>query len=139
MDKIVLKESAQDPQKLYKLIEITFGNKYQFHEDFVPEFVELISKSGSEVKLLKQLMGRLRMIIELDDIDCGLKWLEKLKAYDNMYSLHLDADSKNYRILFSKNEKGKLFLHMFYEKDGKTNTSYEKHVPLAISRRDGTT
>lgn len=84
------------------------------------------------------MMGRLRMIVELGDVDCGFKWLEKLKAYNNMYSLHLDADSKNYRILFSKNEKGKLFLHMFFEKDGKTNTSYKKHVPIAISRRDGT-
>lgn len=59
-----------------------------------------------------------------------------IKNYGNMYSLHLDADSKNYRLLFSKSQEGKYFLRMFYEKSGKTATSYAKNVPIAISRRD---
>lgn len=40
MDKIVLKECAQTPKKLSELIEVAFGNKYEFHEDFASEFVE---------------------------------------------------------------------------------------------------
>ena len=75
-------------------------------------------------------------IIELGDIDYGTKWLEHLKEYDNMYSLHVDTNNKNYRLLFSKKSKKKYFLHMFFEKSGKEATSYDKHVPIAIDRRD---
>lgn len=138
MDKITLKECAKDSTKLIDLLKSLYGNTYQFHDDFGPEFVELISKSGSEARLINLLLRRLSAIIQLGNIDCGTDWLEHLKKYGNMYSLHLDTDSKNYRLLFSKNSTGKIFLHMFYEKEGKTNTSYAKHVPIAISRRDGT-
>ena len=118
------------------MLEHRFGNVFEFHPAFCEEFVDLITKSGSEDKLVKQFIDRLEAIIALGNIDYGPKWLEHLKKYGNMYSLHLDADSKNYRLLFSRNKKGKLFLRMFYEKSGKKATSYAKNVPIAISRRD---
>ena len=118
------------------MLEHRFGNTFEFHPAFCEEFVDLITKSGSEDKLVKQFIDRLEAIIALGNIDYGPKWLEHLKKYGNMYSLHLDADSKNYRLLFSRNKKGKFFLRMFYEKSGKKATSYAKNVPIAISRRD---
>ncbi len=136
MDKAKIKEFLTDPPKMIAHLEGIYGNKFEFHEDFVPEFMEQISRSGSEQKLIKQLLKRLAAIIALGNVDYGPKWLEHLKTYGNMYSLHLDADSKNYRLLFSKTENGKLFLHVFYEKEGKTASSYAKHVPIAIERRD---
>ena len=121
---------------LKKILEIHFGNSFEFHPKFYEEFVDLVSKSGSENKIIKQFLRRLKAIQQLDNCDYGMKWLEHLKAYGNMYSLHLDADGKNYRLLFSKNNKGKYFLRMFYEKSGKSATSYVANVPVAISRRD---
>ena len=138
MEKITLKEYIKDSNELTNFLSSLYGSAYIFHEDFAPEFIDLISKSGSEERLIKLLIRRLSAIIELGNIDCGTKWLEHLKQYGNMYSLHLDADSKNYRILFSKSDQGKFILHIFYEKEGKGNTSYAKHVPIAISRRDNT-
>lgn len=130
----VNKQSKADEIKL--LLEHHFGSAFKFHPAFFQEFVDLIEGSGSEKKLINQFLSRLAAIIALGNIDYGPKWLEHLKKYGNMYSLHLDADSKNYRLLFSKNQEGKYFLRMFYEKSGKTATSYAKNVPIAISRRD---
>lgn len=121
---------------LNKLLELDYGNTFQFHPKFVEEFVDNIRRSGNAKKILKQFFNRLRMIIELGDIDYGLPWLEHLKEYGNIYSLHLDEGSTNYRLLYSKNNDGKYFLRMFYEREGKDATSYKKNVPIAISRRD---
>jgi len=127
-----------DSIKIKEVLEKELGDNFTFHPAFFEEFVELVGRSGSEKKLLNQFIQRLYAIMMLDNIDYGLKWLEHLKGYSNMYSLHLDADSKNYRLLFSKNGKGKYFLRMFYEKSGKKATEYAKHVEIAISRRDNT-
>ena len=132
MDTIKNKDSTD----IKTMLEYRFGNTFEFHPAFYEEYVDLVGKSGSEDKLKKQFVNRLDAIIALGDIDYGPKWLEHLKKYGNMYSLHLDADSKNYRLLFSRNKKGKYFLRMFYEKSGKKATGYAKNVEIAISRRD---
>lgn len=119
-----------------ELLQKYFGNKFEFHPKFFEEFTELVVKSGQEKKIINAFIKKLSAIIELGDIDCGQKWLEHLKEYDNMYSLHVDTNNKNYRILFSKKSDKKYFLHMFFEKSGKKATSYSKHVPIALERRD---
>ena len=132
MDTIKNKDSTD----IKTMLEYRFGNTFEFHPAFYEEYVDLVGKSGSEEKLKQQFVNRLEASIALGDIDYGPKWLEHLKKYGNMYSLHLDADSKNYRLLFSRNKKGKYFLRMFYEKSGKKATGYAKNVEIAISRRD---
>lgn len=119
-----------------ELLNKYFGDTFQFHPKFYEEFSELVSNSGEEEKITGLFIKRLFAIIELGNIDYGVKWLEHLKEYKNMYSLHIDTQNKNYRLLFSKNSKKKYFLHMFFEKSGKGVTSYAKHVPIAIERRD---
>lgn len=126
----------KDSTDIKSMLEHRFGNTFEFHPAFSEEFVDLVGKSGSEAKLIKQFVDRLEAIIALGNVDYGPKWIEHLKKYGNMYSLHLDADSKNYRLLFSRNKKGKYFLRMFYEKSGKKATGYAKNVEIAISRRD---
>lgn len=125
MDKIDIKE----------LLQKVFGNVFEFHPKFYEDFFELVANSGQEKKIVKAFIGKLSAIIELGDRDYGTKWLEHLKEYDNMYSLHVDTNNKNYRILFSKKSNKKYFLHMFFEKSGKEATSYAKHVPIAMGRR----
>ena len=92
MDKISIKE----------LLESTFGDMFLFHPEFLIEYDELIKESGEVRKINKLLVRRLYAIIELGDPDDGLPWLEHLKAYDNMYSLHINTNTQNYRLLFSK-------------------------------------
>ena len=126
MDKINIKE----------LLNNKFGDTFQFHPMFFEEFSRLVENTGEEKKIINLFVKRLFALIELGDIDYGLQWLEHLKNYGNMYSLHIETNNKNFRLLFSKKANNKYFLHMFYEKSGKRNTSYEKHAPIAIKRRD---
>ncbi len=118
------------------LLQKTFGDTFEFHPKFYEEFDQLVAKSGQAKKIIGVFIKKLYAIIELGDIDYGVKWLEHLKEYDNMYSLHVDTNTQNFRLLFSKKSKKKYFLHMFFEKSGKEETSYDKHVPIAIQRRD---
>lgn len=92
-----------------ELLQKEFGNKFLFHPEFHKEFIALISKSGAEQKIIKQFLNRLHAILILDNIDCGLPWLESLKQCDNMYSLHLKEGKKNFRVLYSKTKNGKFF------------------------------
>ena len=127
MEKINIKE----------MLNISFGNKFLFHDDFFEEFTQLVSNSGQEERIIGKLIDKLNAIIRLEDKDYGIKWLEHLKAYGNMYSLHIDLNKINYRLLFSKTNDKKYFLHIFYEKSGKKETAYDKHVEIAVKRRDG--
>lgn len=126
MDRINIKE----------LLQKNFGDRFEFHPDFYKEFEELVLNSGQEKRIVRAFIAKLRAIIDLGDIDFGIKWLEQLKNYDNMYSLHIDTNNQNYRLLFSKKDNNKYFLHMFFERSGKKATSYDKHVQIALERRD---
>ena len=125
-----------DTLDIKELLSKAFGDAFVFHPKFYEEFVELVRGSGSERKILTQFLRRLDAIRDLDDLDFGLKWLERLKKCDNLYSLHIDADGKNYRMLFSRSDDGKYFLHVFYERSGKKNSSYAVHIQTAINRRN---
>lgn len=123
-----------DTIELNKILKKQFGNFFIYHPAFLDEFVSLTKESGCNKALVKEFLRKLNMILCLDNIDCGLKWLEHLKKYGNMYSLHLNVKSKNYRLLFSKTPDGKLFLRMFYEKSGKKVTSYSNNIDVAFRR-----
>lgn len=117
-----------------ELIKYDLCDHYDFHELFVEEFIAAISKSGEERIIANQFFRRLKTIIGLDSLNCGVKWLEQLKSCD-LYSLHIDTKSKNYRMLFSVQPNGKLFLRMFDEKSGKGKASYAPNIKIALERK----
>ena len=51
------------------MLEHRFGNTFEFHPAFYEEFVDLIGKSGSEAKLIKQFVERLEAIFALGNVD----------------------------------------------------------------------
>lgn len=125
MNKLIIKKLLEDT--------LFAKGKFVFLPGFYDDFEELINNTGNAKKVIDKLLRELNAILELNNCDCGLRWLEHLKKYGNMYSLHLDTNNENYRILFSKHSDGKIFLHMFFEKE-KGNTSYSAHVPIARER-----
>lgn len=124
-----------DRLKVQEWLKEKIGEDVSYHPEFVNEFSELVGQSGLESKILKQLLRRYLTMKNLE-VDSGLNWLEKLKHTDGLYSLHVDVAKTNYRILFSRDGEGRIFLHMFYEQSGHRNTSYEAHIPIALKRRE---
>ena len=83
-----------------KIIENNLSDSFIFHDLFVEEFVASVTNSGEEKLIINQFIHRLNVIKLLDNLNCGLKWLEYLKSC-GLYSLHIDTKSKNFRLLFS--------------------------------------
>ena len=126
MDKLMIKKLLEDT--------LFAEGKFVFLPEFYEDFEELSHNTGNAKKVINRLLFELNAIIQLNNCDCGPTWLEHLKEYGNMYSLHIDTQFENYRILFSKDSYNKIFLHMFFEKAGKGKTSYGSHVPIAKER-----
>ena len=116
------------------LLKHKLAKDFIFHDLFVEEFVTAVTNSGEEQLIVKQLIRKLLTINSLDNLNCRLKWLELLKNC-GLYSLHIDTKSKNYRLLFSIEKSGKIFLRFFDEKAGKKTTSYSKNIQIALERK----
>lgn len=117
-----------------KIIENNVSDSFIFHDLFVEEFVASVTNSGEEKLIINQFIRKLSLIKSLDNLNCGVRWLELLKSC-GLYSLHIDTKSKNFRLLFSVEKNGKIFLRLFDEKSGKKQTSYAKNIEIALDRK----
>lgn len=118
-----------------ELLTIKFKDKIVFHPLFTREFEDFLRKHGNQEVIIQMLYGRLIFILESGK-DYGIPWVESLKGEPNLYSLHIDVRSINLRLLYSRTSNKRLFLHAFYERGGKKNTSYNKSIQIAIERRE---
>lgn len=125
-----------DKIKLEALWKKEIGAQIEYHAEFLDELLELIANTGIEKDFIKKFAARLSAMQQLNNIDFGLTWLEHLKEYGNLYSLHVDVFKTNYRLLFCKANNGKYFLCAFYERQGKGKTQYRPYAEKAIERRD---
>lgn len=116
------------------LIEHNLEDCFSFHKLFVEEFIASVTNSGEERIIVNQLIKKLITINSLDNLNGRIKWLELLKNC-GLYSLHIDTKSKNFRLLFSVEKNGKIFLRLFDEKSGKKSTSYAKNIQIALDRK----
>ena len=130
------KISARSTKDVKEFLEHLFGDNFEFHPKFFEELSSLLFASGNQKIVIRKLINLLDTILQLDDIDYGPNWIEHLKEYGNMYSLHIVTRGVNYRLLFSKTTTGKLFLHAFYERNDSRVNSYANHVRKAIERRE---
>ncbi len=108
------------------------------HPAFFKEFIELVDKSGEKHKILDKTLKLLFFMQELGLDMCKHPKIEHLKKEGNLYSLHINTSNHNLRVLFSVRGEGKIFLHTFFEKEGKNKTEYRSHIPIAIKRRNET-
>lgn len=101
--------------------------------DFVSEVLSLVSKSGQARRFFKILNRRLAFLKEYgSEAQEHHEEFERLDA--DLYSMHLESDSFNIRILYSFLEDGTILLRAFYERGGKTATDYTRQIPLAKER-----
>jgi len=93
------------------------------HPDVGVEITDLILHSGHEREFFKLFKTRLDQAKLLKHEVTYLNEFEKLGGYPNLYSMHLESDNFNLRILYSYNYTYELLLHCFYEREGKSQTS----------------
>ena len=104
------------------------------HPDVGEEILDLIAKSGHEKEFFNLFERRIAQTRQLKHTVTLLDEFEKLSGHPNLYSMHLESKNFNIRILYSYYATDEILLHCFYERDGKSCTSYETHIPIAISR-----
>lgn len=122
-------------RKVMEELEALLGNML-IHPDVVTEINRLIVGTGNEEKFFKQLTKQLVLLRELKNDVINLPQFEKLKAYNGLYSMHLESKEYNIRVLYSYNECNEIILHCFYEKAGKRITGYEVHAQIAVRRKE---
>ncbi|MDF2952300.1 MAG: hypothetical protein K0S18_1883 [Anaerocolumna sp.] len=121
--------------KIRAMIELkTLLEGTKAHPAVGKEIFELILGTGSEKEFIRLLGKQLEFIRQLGNRVIELAQFEKLKDYKNLYSMHLEGKTFNIRVLYSYGINCEIFLHCFYEKEGKSTSEYRTHAPIAIER-----
>lgn len=121
--------------KLINELNNQFSN-FQVHPDLITDLIGIIGQSGNEKAFTAKLKSNLNFLNEFG-IHAHIQstnQFEKIKDYDNMYSMHIQNNTFNVRILYSFMSDGTILLHGFDEKSGKKTTDYTHAVPIAIAR-----
>ncbi len=123
--------------KLKLLKELTNSlENFKIHPDLINDIIAISSQSGSEIQLLKKLNSALNFLKKFGN-KAHLQptnQFEKLKKENNMYSMHLQGNNFNIRILYSFLSDGTVLLHGFYEREGKAVTNYSSATKIARNR-----
>lgn len=124
-------------QEILKILAEYFSG-FIFHESFLKELYDILRKnvSGKEKQLFKQLATQLanirnmgRMVYMADDNE------RLLGGNGHYYSIHLTSSQYNIRLLICiVGQDTPYFLCAFYERAGKSRTSYGRYIPV-LDRR----
>ncbi|MCB6572245.1 hypothetical protein [Eubacterium limosum] len=109
-------------------------NDIEFHQDAVTEMNQLIIGTGYESSFLKQFGKFIQMLSTYGFDAVKLKGFERLKDTNGLFSMRLCSSKYNIRILYSILSDGKILLHTFYEREGKSVSGYDKHIIIAEKR-----
>lgn len=120
-------------QLIEKLMRLLLD--FRRHPRFLAELVKLIVGSGQELRILTQLEIRLHTLADYPTSaflrDRGFEHLE-----DGIYSMHVDVQRYNLRILYYVDADGAPCLLLpFFERGGKNATDYSKKIPAARAMR----
>lgn len=109
-------------------------NDIQFHQDAVAEMKQLIIGTGYESSFMKQFGKYIQMLSDHGFDAIKLKGFERLKNTNGLFSMRLSSSKYNIRVLYSILSDGKILLHSFYEREGKSVSGYDKHIIIAEKR-----
>lgn len=92
--------------------------------------------SGIEAKFLSLFLTRLKQIntFGYQAITAVRNGFEKLTGAPGLYSMHIDLNNLNYRILYTIDNKDHILLLGFNEKAGKRVSDYTKPISIAKQR-----
>lgn len=117
------------------LFQILKDENLKLHESCWNEIQKLVFGTGQEALFLKKLAHRIDRLNSDGFKAIGSEGLEKLGHATNLYSMHVDTQTLNIRILFAFGIGNiQLLLLAFHEKEGKRKTDYSQKIPIAQQR-----
>lgn len=106
---------------------------FQYCEAMVEELSCCIAKHGNEKRVFNMLIKRLRQLADLGEIAIKLDGFERID--ETIYSLHLQGNDYNIRILYSfLPNKEPVLLLAFPERSNHRNTDYTTYLDPARDR-----
>lgn len=122
----------------YMLRQICASMPVVLHPEFASEFSSLVQNTGLETRVTRALLSQMELIRKFGlEALCasGHPNFEKLKGSGSgLYSIHINGNNMNYRVLLTCTSSGKILLHTFYERGGKKHTNYAKAIEIAKKR-----
>ena len=117
-------------EELIKLFE-----KFDSHEDVYGEIMELVVRKGRTQKFNKILQKNIEMIEQMGRDVTKLSNFEKLQGANDLYSMKFKSKGMNLRILYTyEGNHYTILLCCFDEKSDSRVNSYDKHIPIALTR-----
>ncbi|MBK5247547.1 MAG: hypothetical protein JJE49_09820 [Peptostreptococcaceae bacterium] len=120
--------------EIIKALSESFGDVVA-HPAVGKEICDLVLGTGSEKEFFRLFKKQLNFINELGNKVTELEQFEKITSAPGLYSMHLESKNFNIRVLYSFDNNMEILLHCFYERQGKSVTSYLKHIPIALKRK----
>ena len=123
--------NRQDTMSL--LLSTLYG--FDIHPDLAREIIDIIIGSGYERKFFTLFATRLKYLNLHGIRAIEQREFELLGNSNGIYSMHLDSNCFNIRILYSFLPDGSpSLLTCFYERAGKRKTDYSGKISLAADR-----
>lgn len=118
-------------ERLFKMLE-----SVSKHPRFIKDLIKIIKESGVELKFFQLLEIRLETLMA-DPSGVMLSGDDFEHLGDGIYSMHIDVQKLNVRILYYIDDSNKPCLLLpFFERGGKNATNYSLKIPAAQARRD---
>lgn len=119
-----------------RMLSLIIDNEHlKLHKKCLTEIRKLVFGTGQERLFINKLTKRINILLREGYRAIGTSGFEKLKHSSDLYSMHVDTQSLNIRILFAIMDNNvQLLLLAFSEKAGKKDTDYSYKIPEAQRR-----
>lgn len=110
--------------------------QFEILDQFWEDIEYLFNKRRGDKKLITAFETRLRQLADKREraILLGRSAFELLKKSEGIYSMPVDTNEVNYRVLYSFEKGGTILIHGFFERGGKRKTNYSTAIPAAQKR-----
>lgn len=120
-------------KSLRHLKQLLSQSNFVVYPKMIEELLAIIAKSGVEKKVFTTLISRLEFLSNHKQ-QTQLHHKEFELIGDGIYSMHIDVNQLNIRILYSFKDSDTVLLLAFFERGGKNHTDYTPKIPEAKRR-----
>lgn len=112
---------------------------FEIRDECLIEIMKWFQKRGNDIDLLAEFETQLSNLKKYGR-DAAVVFpssrFEKLKykGTEQLFSMHVDTNEVNYRIIYTCLDDGTILLHGFFERAGKKATDYTSAIPKAQTR-----